>query len=88
MREGTTKSGFKFKIDERRLDDMEFMELLASVDEEPLKLPELIETMLGAEQKKKLYDHLRTKDGRVPIQKTTDIVGEIMNIAGEDTKNS
>ena len=66
MRSGTTSSGFKFKIDEVDLNDMEFIELMAEAEENPLKYPKMVERMLGKEQKKKLYDHVRTKEGRVP----------------------
>ena len=54
MRSGTTSSGFKFKIDEVDLNDMEFIELMAEAEENPLKYPKMVERMLGKEQKQKL----------------------------------
>ena len=88
MRSGTTSSGFKFKIDEVDLNDMEFIELMAEAEENPLKYPKMVERMLGKEQKKKLYDHVRTKEGRVPPDAIDEEVEEIFILAGEDAKNS
>lgn len=88
MRSGTTSSGFKFKIDEVDLNDMEFIELMAEAEENPLKYPKMVERMLGKEQKQKLYDHVRTKEGRVPPDAIANVVEEIFILAGEDAKNS
>ena len=88
MRSGTTSSGFKFKIDEVDLNDMEFIELMAEAEENPLKYPKMVERMLGKEQKQKLYDHVRTKGGRVPPDAIDKEVEEIFTLAGEDAKNS
>ena len=88
MRKGQTESGFKFVIDETDLDDMEFIELLADAQEDALKFPKVVERLLGKEQKAKLYDHVRTENGRVPIEAISNALTEIMVAAGEDTKNS
>lgn len=88
MRKGETKSGFKFEIDEEIMDDMEFIELLAAAQKNELLFPEVIEQIMGKEQKRKLYDHLRNEKGRVPVDATIKVVEEIMVAAGEDTKNS
>lgn len=79
-----TESGFKCKVDEAVLDDMRFLELIATLDENPLNLPVFLNKFLGETQKEKLYKHLETKDGRVPITALQDILGEIMTKAGED----
>ena len=67
---------------------MRFMELLKKAQTDSLMFPEVLDRMLGEEQKEKLYSHLENEDGIVPIDATVDIVTEIMNIAGDDTKNS
>lgn len=67
MIKGVTKTGFHYQIDENKLNDIEFFEMIAEVDENPLVLPKLLEAMLGSKQKKKLYNHCRTKSGNVPI---------------------
>ena len=88
MVKGTTTSGFKFEIDETVADDMEFMEALADAMDDAVKFPKVIERLLGAEQKKSLYDHIRGNGKRVSIEKTIEEFTEIMNLAGEELKNS
>lgn len=78
-----TDSGFKCKINEEVLDDMRFLELIATLDENPLNLPVFLDKFLGEKQKEKLYKHIETKDGRVPITALQDILAEIMTKAGE-----
>lgn len=88
MVKGETKSGFKFQLNEEAMNDMEFIELLAKTEESVTALPKVIEMVLGEDQKKKLYDHIRTKDGRVPLEAVNDEISEIFDIAGEEVKNS
>lgn len=62
LKKGTLKNGFKFTIDDARLDDMELLEDLVAVDNgNVLVLPAVINKMLGETQKKRLYDKLRDK---------------------------
>ena len=84
---GKTSTGFEFDIEDERLDDMELVDIMAEVDENPLLMPKLCKMILGEEQKKRLYDHLRSEDGRVPIEATTNAIQEIFNSPG-DLKNS
>lgn len=72
MIKGITDSGFEFEIDERQLDNMEFMEALADASEDGVSISKAIRLALGADQKKRMYDFVRTDDGRVP---TTDALG-------------
>lgn len=88
MVSGKTASGFEFKIDEGIADDMEFMELLADAMEDAVRFPKVIEQLLGKDQKKLLYDHIRGDNGRVSIEKAIEEFTEIMNLAGEGLKNS
>ncbi|MFQ8846579.1 MAG: hypothetical protein ACLR84_03955 [Clostridia bacterium] len=84
---GKTSTGFEFDIEDERLDDMELVDIMAEIDENPLLMPKLCKMLLGDEQKKRLYDHLRSEDGRVPIEATTNAIQEIFNSPG-DLKNS
>ena len=84
---GKTSTGFEFDIEDERLDDMELVDIMAEIDENPLLMPKLCKMLLGEEQKKRLYDHLRSEDGRVPIEATTNAMQEIFNSPG-DLKNS
>lgn len=88
MLKGKTKSGFKFEIDEMIADDLELLEEIAKADKDVTVFPDVLERILGADQKKALYDHLRNEHGRVSIKAAVDEFTEIMNIAGEETKNS
>ena len=88
MVKGKTKSGFEFEYDELKLDDMEFIEMVAGLEEDATLLPKLLNRVLGKEQKQKLYDHLREEDGRVPTQAVSDAMEEMFNAAGDQTKNS
>lgn len=77
MIKGITKTGFKFTLLEEVLDDMELLDLISEVDENPLLLPKLIEKLLGEKQKKRLYDHCRDDKGRVS---STSISNELVEI--------
>lgn len=86
---GKTASGFEFAIDPEAIDDFEVLEALANVSKgEVLDLPFVVEKILGKEQKKRLYDHLRNKQGRVPVKQTSEEIVEIFKAAGEKSKNS
>jgi hypothetical protein len=90
IRKGTTSTGFEFEIDIRRLDDMELIDIMAEVDENALLLTKMCRMILGDEQKKRLYDHLRTDEAgfsRVPVDALTNEITEIFKLA-EEAKNS
>ncbi len=76
----TTKSGFEFTIDEEILDDYDFLELLCKIDEgETTLIIKMVDYLLGAEQKEKLKNHVRTESGRVPATRLLEEVMEIIN---------
>lgn len=74
---GTTKTGFKFSVDPDAMRDMEVLELLADATEDGSKMPKFLTALLGATQRKALYDHVRNANGRVLFEaveaETTDI---------------
>ena len=77
MLKGKTESGFEYEVSDAAMNDYELVEILAEVDTNPLLLPRLVKKLLGDKQKNKLLDHLRTKEGNVPI----DLIStEIMEI--------
>lgn len=80
------ENGFKCTIDDTVLDDMEFVDLLADCEENPHHIGKLVLMLLGGENKKALYDHLR-QDGRVPVSKITEAVEQIFNSLGDTAKN-
>ena len=83
---GKTAAGFAYQIDPDTLNDMELMENLAEVDDNPLLLPKVIRTVLGNDQKKALYDHYRDKNGRVPASVVSAAFVEILS-ANNQGKN-
>lgn len=87
MLEGKTKSGFAFCVDENRINNMEYIECVAVVENDLSVLPRMLTLLLGDEQKRALYDHVRTEDGRVPIDAIEKEFYDIMS-GNEELKNS
>lgn len=88
MIEGKTKSGFAYSIDEENV-DQEFLDALSEAEDgDPLKVSKALKLLLGDEQRKKLYDHLRNKKGRVPIKDVMDAFTDILANDGTGVKNS
>lgn len=84
---GKTADGFEYSYPVEHADDMELLELLEELDGGNMRpLPQVLERLLGKEQKKALYDFYRT-DGRVSIEKMAEVTVEILNGSAE-TKNS
>lgn len=81
------ENGFVCTINTDVLDDMEFVDLLADTEDDPLKIGRVALMLLGKEQKKNLYDHLRTADGRVPVTSMNDAIEKIFNALGDEAKN-
>lgn len=86
---GKTSTGFEYTVDPIIVRDMEFIELAAETMDNGLKLPELIKYVLGAEQKEKLYEHVRNDKGRVILDDVNREVSEILDVinAHKETKN-
>lgn len=67
MTEVITASGFAVDIDEAALDDMELLDMLMATSGDNVRhLPAILGKLLGEEGKRRLYDHVRTPEGRVP----------------------
>ena len=85
---GKLKNGFEFDIDEKALDNMELIDAMAEAqDDNPAKFSKAILLLLGKDERDRLYDHIREKDGRVPIQSVADSFVEIFQILGDQGKN-
>ena len=86
---GKTESGFEFQIDEEMFNDMELLDRLVEADGgNYTALSNVITTIIGKEQKQRLYDHVRNEAGRVPIKAVADEFREIISLAGSGLKNS
>lgn len=92
MIEGKTKSGFKFKIDERILSDWRLVDAIGlsesdDASEQIRGVRNLVQLVLG-DQTDALKKHLAdNNDGFIPMEKMTDIITEIITTSKE-LKNS
>ena len=87
MISGVTKNGFLFEITDERTDNMELIDALADLDDgNPLAVSKVLTLLLGPEQKKKMYDFVRTEDGIVSAQTVSEMIVEIL-AAKKETKN-
>lgn len=77
MIQGKLKSGFEYQVDKDVLNDMELLDLIVEVDTNPLAISKVIKKLLGEDQRRKLYDHLRTEKGNVPVLAVSEAVAEI-----------
>lgn len=84
--QGTTKSGFKFEVNEEAVKSMEFIDLVAELDEKPMIIGKVISFMLGEDQKKKLYKHIRGDKKFTPAEDVNKEVDEIFDIINETTE--
>ena len=76
--------GFEAEVDEGKVNDMEFLDMVYDFDADDEKrifaLKRISDMLLKPEDKKRLYDAIRDENGRVPI----DRFGEAMsNIIGQ-----
>ncbi|MHC5375759.1 hypothetical protein ACYSNU_18535 [Enterococcus sp. LJL120] len=86
MIKGKTKSGFVYQISEDCLNDYELLEMVGQLEEEPLILTKVVNSVLGAKQATALKNHVRTEDGRVPLNIMESELTEIFQNQNE-TKN-
>ena len=87
MIKGNTSTGFAFEVGEEVLDNMELVDLIAEGAENPVTVSKIMKMVIGEEQRKRLYDHLRLDDGRVPTQAVGQALTEIFKAFGEKGKN-
>ena len=88
MKKGKLENGFEYEVDEKLLDDMELLDALAEAEENPLKISVVSRKVLGTEQRKRLYDHIRREDGTVPVEEASQAIVDILESMGEEGKNS
>lgn len=86
-----TESGFSIELEESTMDNMEVLDALSDLDEgNPLAMSRLVVKLLGKDGKKRLYDHLRTEDGRVPASAVESTIMELFQSinAGKNSASS
>lgn len=83
-----TKDGFEIELSEDALDDAELLDALGGMqDGNVFDMSHLTLRLLGKEGRKKLYDHLRTPEGRVPSTAVEREIIELM-VSIQPGKNS
>ena len=81
---GKTESGFEFELNEEALDDYEMLEDLRSFDKgEYGVIIDVVDKLLGEEQKDRLKDHIRNKEGKVSAQKMMEEITCIFEVSKE-----
>lgn len=87
MIKGKTKSGFEFEVDEETVNDMRVIDAMVEVENKNLGgVSKLISLILSPEQKAAFYKHIALENGRVPLDRATEEIFEILQYDGE-TKN-
>lgn len=85
---GTTESGFKYQINEEIGDDYEFLETLTKIDKgDVFLIINMVDRLLGEEQKNALKEHIRDENGRVTTSRMFNEVIEIFK-SSKQGKNS
>lgn len=78
MIKGKTATGFEFELDEEVLDDYELLEALNKIDKGNGECAvDMVDRLLGEQQKEKLKEHVRAENGRVSTKILMTEVGEI-----------
>lgn len=84
MKTGKTSTRFEFKIEDDVLDDYEFLEVLSEVDRGDYgKVTEMVDMLLGTEQKEKLKEHVRNENGKVSASQIMNEVKDIFEASNE-----
>lgn len=87
MIKGKTKTGFAFELEEAVLDNMELVDALDEMKgDDPLALSAVVRMVLGP-ARGALYEHLRTEDGRVPVNAISQEIMDIFEALGKPGKN-
>ena len=79
MIKGKLENGFEYQVEYTAVNNMELVDAIAEVEENPVAISKVVKLLLGNDQRMALYDYLRTKDGNVPIDAVNKAVIEIFN---------
>ena len=84
-----TRTGFVCELPENVMDNMELLDVLADDSTNAaFRSSAAVKMILGVEQRKRLYDHLRAEDGRVPVAAVEKALEDIFQSFGKHGKNS
>lgn len=71
-----TKSGFECEIEDKILDDYEFIEALSELEESPLRIKEVVDKLFG-KNKSKAFDFVLKKCGYVSAKEIYQLVIDV-----------
>ena len=81
-----TESGFECEINENVLDDAEILDVFVELEDgNPVHITTAVKKILRDDYKR-LYDHIRTGDDRVPLTALAAEMAEIVSKASEIKK--
>lgn len=86
MLKGTTESGFSFEIDDKTLDNYEFVETLAAAEADSTQFVKLVNLLFG-DKKQEAFDFVKRQYGYVSYKGISQLVIDIFKSA-KDGKNS
>lgn len=88
MIKGVTTSGFAFELDEKVMDNMELVDILADGEDNALTVSKIARCIMDDSQRKRLYEHHRGPGGRVPYSSVQKDIGEMFLAFRQPGKNS
>ena len=82
--------GVTLDIDKSVLDNMELVDALTEMqsDEDVMSVSKVTKLVLGEENRRKLYEKLRTDKGNVPVAEVSEAVKAVFEALGDSSKNS
>ena len=84
-----TKDGLEIDVNKEAFNDMETLDALVDLnDEDIFAISRICKKIFSKEEKKKLYDFYRDKNGQVTLEVFMPVFTEIMEALGEEEKNS
>lgn len=90
MKDIKLSNGFTVSVEDNAFDNMELLDALEEAQgENPLAFSKAMRIVLGADQRKKLYDHIKAekKSDVVTPDEIADVFTEIVEALGDTAKN-
>lgn len=89
----TTDSGYTCEVHENAMNDMRILDALVKVESKKvdagtkvIKLIEILDALLGEEQKDDLYDFVTAREGQAKTESVFVIIKEIFEAVGDNKK--
>lgn len=90
MKEVKLSNGFTVKVEDNAFDNIELLDALEEArEEDPLAFSKAMRIVLGADQRKKLYDHIKAEKQSAVVtpDEIADVFTEIVEALGDTAKN-